>query len=480
MSNKTQLQTNNSALEALITRVATAKDTVASLPEANDTTDATAVASDILSGKTAYVSGQKITGTIAFAPAQTITPSITSQIAISSGYYASGNITVAGDSNLVSENIKKGTSIFGVSGNYEGSGGSGEADYSIEDNLVTGQVTTYTNNRVSQIIPYLFCSNKSLTAVEFNACKQIGSSAFYYCYTLSSISFPAVEGIGSYAFYNCTQLTSISFPKCSYIGASAFNLGYKITNISLPMCSIIGTLTFGRCSALTSLYCPELCIIGSEAFYLCSALSNIDLPKCTEIRSSAFYGCYKLASISCPKTRELEAQAFRYCSKLTSITLPRCSYIDYSVFQACTSLSQLTLNAPCIAKLNNINAFSGTLLSTTGSIYVPALFLNSYKSATNWATYASRIFPIEGSPDNIVLISFTIESVTCYAETGMVWQDWLDSDYNIVYCEAYNNKIYHEGGGGYSLCKGVGGEVQVTDTIIDGATYTYEPPFVPW
>lgn len=34
MSNKTQLQTNNTVLDALITRVSVAKDTVASLPEA--------------------------------------------------------------------------------------------------------------------------------------------------------------------------------------------------------------------------------------------------------------------------------------------------------------------------------------------------------------------------------------------------------------------------------------------------------------
>lgn len=35
MSNKTQLQTNNTALDALITRVNAAKDTAASLPEAS-------------------------------------------------------------------------------------------------------------------------------------------------------------------------------------------------------------------------------------------------------------------------------------------------------------------------------------------------------------------------------------------------------------------------------------------------------------
>lgn len=166
------------------------------LPDAGaGTSDATATANDILSGKTAYANGEKITGNIAtktssdltasgsvvtvpsgyysvaatksvasttqatpsitinasglitatatqaagyvaagsksatkqlaFQAAKTITPSATSQIAVSSGYYTGGDITVAGDSNLVADNIKKGTSIFGVTGNYEGSGGGG-------------------------------------------------------------------------------------------------------------------------------------------------------------------------------------------------------------------------------------------------------------------------------------------------------------------------------------------------------------------
>lgn len=59
-----------------------------------------------------------MTGTIPSQGAQTITPG-TSAKTIAAGRYLSGQQTVAGDANLVSGNIKKGISIFGVSGSLE-------------------------------------------------------------------------------------------------------------------------------------------------------------------------------------------------------------------------------------------------------------------------------------------------------------------------------------------------------------------------
>jgi hypothetical protein len=81
-----------------------------------DTSDADAVAGEILSGKTAYVNGQKVTGNISSKAAATYTPTISDQT-IAADQYLSGAQTIKGDANLVASNILKDVSIFGVVGN---------------------------------------------------------------------------------------------------------------------------------------------------------------------------------------------------------------------------------------------------------------------------------------------------------------------------------------------------------------------------
>ena len=83
-TDKTNLQSNNIDLQGIL-------DTVNSLPEANngtDTSDATATENDILSGKTAYANGEKLTGNIETKTADDLTAS-GATVTVPKGYYAS-------------------------------------------------------------------------------------------------------------------------------------------------------------------------------------------------------------------------------------------------------------------------------------------------------------------------------------------------------------------------------------------------------
>ena len=368
MSNyNSQLQSNNTDLQTVLQTL----QTKAAAGQA------TPVISVNASGLITATAGTKsATKQLAFQSAKTITPSTVDQVAVSSGYYTGGIVTVKGDSNLVASNIVSGKTIFGVTGTATTGGG---GDTSAEDGLITRAISSYTNDRVT----------------------KIGSYAFYYCPSLKTVSFPQATTIYSNAFYYCTSLTSASVPQATTIDYQVFGCCYSLKTVSFPQATTIGSYAFCSCSSLTSVSFPQATTIGNRAFCSCSSLTSVNFPQATTIGSSAFERCPSLTSVSFPQATTIGGYAFLSCVKLTSVSFPQATTIGSYAFLSCVKLISLYLTGPTLCKLSKSNAFLSTPIGdystsagTYGSIYVPASLLASYKAATNWAYFSSRFVGI--------------------------------------------------------------------------------------
>ena len=155
---------------------------------------------------------------------------------------------------------------------------------------------------------------------------------------------------------------------------------------------------------LTSVSFPNVTRIGGSAFQSCTKLTSINFPKVTEIGAACFNACNQLTSVILPNATIINTSltgAFSFCAKLTFVDLPKVTKIPKSCFNYSTRLITLILRkTDAITALENINAFNNTPIKDgTGYIYVPAALLETYKTATNWVTFAAQFRAIEDYPD---------------------------------------------------------------------------------
>lgn len=271
-----------------------------------DTSDADATDSDILSGKTAYVGGVKVTGTGSGGGG-------------SSTKYGVSIDDIFGD--VTSDTLQ----IPNNSANLTISGFKKVAQYAFYYKFVRNSgIQTVTFPDLEQIatsygFQYAFYYCTGITSASFPKLKTInGSSAFgnvfYGCSALRTVDLSKLETVNTsssmqYVFYSCANLESVDFSALKTIGSSstgntannrhfyyAFNGCNKLKTVTFPeltaiYCNGNGTSygSFANNNKIEKLYFPKLTVMSwsssytnanksqpiENMFYNCTALTEI-------------------------------------------------------------------------------------------------------------------------------------------------------------------------------------------------------------
>ena len=283
-----------------------------------------------------------------------ITPAAEGQ-SFKSSKYGFNNVTVKAitsdiDTDIKPENIKEGINILGVDGSYSG--------------IDTSNATAAATDILKDKIAYANGQQITGTIEEYDG---------------------SFTGEGS----------TINVLEESFKSVIDNSLGLNVTKLPNGITSI-RTYAFAECTRLKLSELPDtITSIGSHAFDNCANLALTKLPNnLTSMDLYSFYKCTKIAIKEIPAgVTKIPTYCFGQCKAITSLKmLGNIIEISSQAFYLASNLKEVILpNITSIPILGN-NAFSNTEIGyKRGYIYVPDNLVESFKTATNWSTYANQI-----------------------------------------------------------------------------------------
>lgn len=246
----------------------------------------------------------------------------------------------------------------------------------------------------------------SIAEVTSNA-ETVTAYALYKCKSLVTANFPLATSIGDYALSNCENLSTVNFPKVITIGESSFRSDKTLKSVTFPKATSMSQYAFANCDNLTTVDFPKLTKAGNSDFTQDKALTFVNLPNLQRTYKT-FSDCTSLTTITLPQVTNLGISTFMQCYSLICVDLPIVTTIDAQAFQNDRVLKKVILRSENLCSLTNTNAFTSCYHITgetkptynpngdkDGYIYVPRALVDTYKSATNWSTYATQFRALE-------------------------------------------------------------------------------------
>lgn len=195
---------------------------------------------------------------------------------------------------------------------------------------------------------------------------------------VTSVSDENATSVRDYCFYSYKKLQEVYLPNVTTIGSSAFRSCEMLSKINIQNVETLDYSALAGCYRITELYLPKAITIDQSACNGISGLKKVTLGNVRKIGRNAFDG-----NINC---EEIDISLNENVGGDTS------DGIYNNAFYRNEKLSKLTIRGAALIELEGPSAFAGTAIAYgRGKIYVDPSMVETYKTATNWSNYASAI-----------------------------------------------------------------------------------------
>ena len=204
-----------------------------------------------------------------------------------------------------------------------------------------------------------------------------------------------IEGIDLDLWITSEGVKQISSLRTNIRSQFCCGIMTELEEVDIPYLTFLSIgYTFNYCTKLKKLNLPSLTTV-QEYFVSNSGLEELILPSLTSNGSFLTFQS-KVKKCVLASIETLYQLTFYKSENLYFVDLPKCKSMNYGEFNLCTALKVLLLRGSTVCTASSSYIFYNTpIASGTGYIYVPSALVDSYKTATNWTTYASQFRALE-------------------------------------------------------------------------------------